>query len=58
MFDDTRYLSDGEKARLQILNDEITMLNKQVERTLKLRDRLQCEMKDIKESTHERTTKP
>ncbi len=55
---DTKYLSDAEKIRLKLLEDEIYMLNHKVERTLKKRDRLQREIKQINESTHERTTQP
>ena len=58
MNSNTKYLSDAEKIRLKLLEDEIYMLNHKVERTLKKRDRLQREVKDIKESTHERTTQP
>ena len=54
----TKYLSDAEKIRLKLLEDEIYMLNHKVERTLKKRDRLQREIKQINESTHERTTQP
>ena len=58
MNSNTKYLSDAEKIRLKLLEDEIYMLNHKVERTLKKRDRLQREVKHINESTHERTTKP
>jgi hypothetical protein len=58
MNSNTKYLSDAEKIRLKLLEDEIYMLNHKVERTLKKRDYLQREVKDIKESTHERTTQP
>ena len=58
MNSNTKYLSDAEKIRLKLLEDEIYMLNHKVERTLKKRDYLQREVADIKESTHERTTKP
>ncbi len=51
MNSNTKYLSDAEKIRLKLLEDEIYMLNHKVERTLKKRDRLQREVKDIKEST-------
>ena len=54
----TKYLSEAEKVRLKLLEDEIFMLNNKVERTLKKRDRLQREVKRINGSTHERTTKP
>ena len=54
----TKYLSDAEKIRLKLLEDEIYMLNHKVERTLKKRDHLQREVKRINESTHERTTQP
>ena len=58
MSNNTKYLSDAEKIRLKLLEDEIYMLNHKVERTLKKRDYLQREVKNIKESTHERTTQP
>jgi len=58
MNSNTKYLSDAEKIRLKLLEDEIYMLNHKVERTLRKRDYLQREVKDIKESTHERTTQP
>ena len=58
MNSNTKYLSDAEKIILKLLEDEIYMLNHKVERTLKKRDRLQREVKDINESTHERTTQP
>lgn len=54
----TKYLSEAEKVRLKLLEDEIFMLNNKVERTLKRRDRLQREVKRINEMTHERTTQP
>ncbi len=44
---DTKYLSDAEKIRLKLLEDEIYMLNHKVERTLKKRDRLQRELADL-----------
>jgi len=47
----TKYLSEAEKVRLKLLEDEIFMLNNKVERTLKKRDRLQREVKRINEST-------
>ena len=47
----TKYLSEAEKVRLKLLEDEIFMLNNKVERTLKRRDRLQREVKRINEST-------
>jgi peptidoglycan hydrolase CwlO-like protein len=43
----TKYLSEAEKVRLKLLEDEIFMLNNKVERTLKKRDRLQREVKRI-----------
>lgn len=43
----TKYLSEAEKVRLKLLEDEIFMLNNKVERTLKKRDRLQREVKQI-----------
>ena len=58
MSNDIKYLTDAEKIRLKLLEDEIYMLNHKVERTLKKRDRLQREVKRINESTHERTTQP
>jgi hypothetical protein len=58
MNSNTKYLSDAEKIRLKLLEDEIYMLNHKVERTLKKRDRLQREVKHIKESTYDRTTQP
>ena len=58
MNSNTKYLSDAEKIRLKLLEDEIYMLNHKVERTLRKRDYLQRDVKDIKESTHERTTQP
>ena len=58
MSNDIKYLTDAEKIRLKLLEDEIYMLNHKVERTLKKRDRLQREVKQINESTHERTTQP
>ena len=58
MNSNTKYLSDAEKIRLKLLEDEIYMLNHKVERTLKKRDRLQREVKDINESTYDRTTQP
>lgn len=58
MNSNTKYLSDAEKIRLKLLEDEIYMLNHKVERTLKKRDYLQRKVKHINESTHERTTKP
>jgi hypothetical protein len=51
MNNSTKYLSEAEKVRLKLLEDEIFMLNNKVERTLKRRDRLQREMKRINEST-------
>lgn len=53
----TKYLSEVEKVRLKLLEDEIFMLNNKVERTLKRRDRLQREMKRINESTTKAETK-
>ena len=47
----TKYLSEAEKVRLKLLEDEIFMLNNKVERTLKRRDRLQREVKRINEMT-------
>jgi hypothetical protein len=58
MSDNIKYLTDAEKIRLKLLEDEIYMLNHKVERTLKKRDYLQREVKRINESTHERTTQP
>jgi hypothetical protein len=58
MNNSTKYLSEAEKVRLKLLEDEIFMLNNKVERTLKRRDRLQREVKRINEMTHERTTQP
>ena len=58
MNNNTKYLSEAEKIRLKLLEDEIYMLNNKVTRILKRRDRLQREVKRINESTHERTTKP
>lgn len=51
MNSNTKYLSDAEKIRLKLLEDEIYMLNHKVERTLKKRDYLQREVANIKEST-------
>jgi hypothetical protein len=51
MNNSTKYLSEAEKVRLKLLEDEIFMLNNKVERTLKRRDRLQREVKRINEST-------
>ena len=51
MNSNTKYLSDAEKIRLKLLEDEIYMLNHKVERTLKKRDYLQRDVKHIKEST-------
>ena len=56
MSNNIKYLTDAEKIRLKLLEDEIYMLNHKVERTLNKRDRLQREVKRINESTHERTT--
>ena len=53
----TKYLSEVEKVRLKLLEDEIFMLNNKVERTLKRRDRLQREVKRINESTTKAETK-
>ena len=53
----TKYLSEAEKVRLKLLEDEIFMLNNRVERTLKRRDRLQREMKRINELTTKAETK-
>lgn len=58
MNSNTKYLSDAEKIRLKLLEDEIYMLNHKVERTLKKRDYLQREVAHIKESTYDRTTQP
>ena len=58
MSNNIKYLTDAEKIRLKLLEDEIFMLNHKVERTLKKRDRLQREVTNIKESPHERTTQP
>jgi peptidoglycan hydrolase CwlO-like protein len=57
MNNSTKYLSEAEKVRLKLLEDEIFMLNNKVERTLKRRDRLQREMKRINESTTKAETK-
>jgi hypothetical protein len=54
----TKYLSDAEKIRLKLLEDEIYMLNYKVERILKKRDHLQRELTHMRESTHEQTTQP
>jgi hypothetical protein len=51
MNNSTKYLSEAEKVRLKLLEDEIFMLNNKVERTLKRRDRLQREVKRINEMT-------
>lgn len=51
MSNNIKYLSDAEKIRLKLLEDEIFMLNNKVERTLKRRDRLQLEATHIKELT-------
>mgnify|MGYP003109059181 CR=1 FL=1 len=51
MSNNIKYLTDAEKIRLKLLEDEIYMLNHKVERTLKKRDYLQREVKHIKEST-------
>jgi len=53
----TKYLSEAEKVRLKLLEDEIFMLNNKVERTLKKRDRLQREVKRINGSTTKAETK-
>jgi peptidoglycan hydrolase CwlO-like protein len=53
----TKYLSEVEKVRLKLLEDEIFMLNNKVERTLKRRDRLQREVKRINELTTKAETK-
>ena len=53
----TKYLSEAEKVRLKLLEDEIFMLNNKVERTLKRRDRLQREVKRINELTTKAETK-
>ena len=58
MSNNIKYLTDAEKIRLKLLEDEIYMLNHKVERTLNKRDRLQREVKRINESTHDRTTQP
>jgi hypothetical protein len=58
MNESTKYLSDAEKIRLKLLEDEIYMLNHKIDRTIKKRDYIQREVTHIKESTHERTTKP
>ena len=47
MSNNIKYLTDAEKIRLKLLEDEIYMLNHKVERTLKKRDRLQREVKQI-----------
>ena len=47
----TKYLSEAEKVRLKLLEDEIYMLNNKVTRILKRRDRLQREVKRINEMT-------
>lgn len=57
MNESTKYLSDAEKIRLKLLEDEIYMLNHKVERTLKKRDYLQREVTHIKESTNKTETK-
>lgn len=51
MNNSTKYLSEAEKVRLKLLEDEIFMLNNKVTRTLKKRDRLRQEVKRINEST-------
>lgn len=51
MNSNTKYLSEAEKIRLKLLEDEIYMLNNKVTRILKRRDRLQREVKRINEST-------
>jgi hypothetical protein len=58
MSDNIKYLTDAEKIRLKLLEDEIYMLNHKIDRTIKKRDYIQREVTHIKESTHERTTKP
>jgi len=58
MSDNIKYLTDAEKIRLKLLEDEIFMLNHKIDRTIKKRDYIQREVTHIKESTHERTTKP
>lgn len=57
MSNNIKYLTDAEKIRLKLLEDEIYMLNHKVERTLNKRDRLQREIKHIKESTNKTETK-
>lgn len=57
MSNNIKYLSDAEKIRLKLLEDEIFMLNNKVERTLKRRDRLQLEATYIKELTTKTETK-
>ena len=51
MNSNTKYLSEAEKIRLKLLEDEIYMLNNKVTRILKRRDRLQREVKRINEMT-------
>jgi hypothetical protein len=57
MSNNIKYLTDAEKIRLKLLEDEIYMLNHKVERTLNKHDRLQREIKHIKESTNKTETK-
>lgn len=58
MSDNIKYLTDAEKIRLKLLEDEVYMLNHKIDRTIKKRDYIQREVTHIKESTHERTTQP
>ena len=58
MSDNIKYLTDAEKIRLKLLEDEIYMLNHKIDRTINKRDYIQREVTHIKESTHERTTQP
>ena len=57
MSNNTKYLSDTEKIRIKLLEDEVYMLNHKVKRILKKRDRLQREVTYIKELATKTETK-
>jgi len=52
-----KYLSEKEQIRVKLLEDEIFMLNRKVERVIKKREGLQREVKRIHESTNKTETK-
>jgi len=47
-----KYLSEKEQIRVKLLEDEIFMLSRKVERVIKKREDLQREVKCIHESTN------